>query len=234
MARKPSGRKTAGKKTAGKKTARKAAKRSKKRTFARGESGAVLLTLTEVSKRTGISMPTLQKYKRNHQTRIPSVGRGRKQRYPESALAVFEQIKDENLKKRGRPAKGGPRSPRKRASASGLISLAEVSRRTKISYPTLLRYQKLHGERIPSQGKGRKRRYPEEAVQVFEEIRSGSRRGRRPATKAGQAPRTAAVADRALAKRIERIESMQAELSRQLDAVVELLRKPLQVTIRPE
>jgi predicted site-specific integrase-resolvase len=230
VARKPSGKKTAGKKTAG-----MAAKRSKKRTSARGESEGTLLTLTDVSKRTGISMPTLQKYKRNHQARIPAVGRGRKQRYPESALAVFEQIKEENLKKRGRPAKGPARSPRKKkASASGLISLAEVSRRTKISYPTLLRYQKLHGERIPSQGKGRKRRYPEQAVQVFETIRSGSRRGRRPAAKAGRAPRTAAVSDRALAKRIERIESMQAELSRQLDAVVELLRKPLQVTIRPE
>ena len=230
MARKPSGEKTAGKKTAG-----KAAKRSKKKkTSARGESEGAPLTLTEVSNRTGISMPTLQKYKRTHQARIPSVGRGRKQRYLESALAVFEQIKEENLKKRGRPAKGGVGSPRKKAAASGLISLAEVSRRTKISYPTLLRYQKLHGERIPSHGKGRKRRYPEEAVRVFEEIRSGSRRGRRPTAKAGRAPRTAAVTDRALAKRIERIESMQAELARQLDAVVELLRKPLQVTIRPE
>lgn len=228
MARKPSGKKSPGKKP------KKPGRPKKKKEDGSGEP---LLTLTEVSKRTGISMPTLQKYKRNHQGRIPAVGKGRKQRYPEAALAVFEEIKQENLQRRGRPAKrGGSRKKRAKASAAGkdgLISLAEISRRTKISYPTLLRYQKLYGDRIPSHGSGRKRRYPEEAIAVFEEIRAGSRRGRRPAARA-KAPRTAQGTDRGLAKRIERIEAMQAELSRQLDAVVRLLKKPLQVTIRPE
>ncbi|MEZ5333638.1 MAG: hypothetical protein R2991_16750, partial [Thermoanaerobaculia bacterium] len=93
---------------------------------------------------------------------------------------------------------------------------------------------KLYGDRIPSEGTGRKRRYPEEAVAVFQEIRSGSRRGRRPARGATAGARTAKGTDRALARRIERIESMQSELSKQLDAVVKLLKKPLQVTIRPE
>jgi len=39
-----------------------------------------LLTLSEVSRRTGISMPTLQKYKKQNADEIPSVGEGRKQR----------------------------------------------------------------------------------------------------------------------------------------------------------
>src|SRR5690606_28132438 len=55
------------------------------------ENGGELLTLTEVANRTGISMPTLQRYKKEYQDRIPSVGRGRKQRYPASALGVFEE-----------------------------------------------------------------------------------------------------------------------------------------------
>jgi hypothetical protein len=47
-----------------------------------------LLTLSEVSKRTKISMPTLQRYKKEYQRRIPSTGKGRKQRYPVEALEV--------------------------------------------------------------------------------------------------------------------------------------------------
>ena len=66
-----------------------------------------LLTLTEVSERTGISMPTLQRYKKEFQDRIPSVGKGRKQRYPADSLDVFQEIKKENIKKRGRPKKSG-------------------------------------------------------------------------------------------------------------------------------
>lgn len=75
----------------------------------KGDGG--LMTLTEVSKRAKISMPTLQRYKKEYQARIPSVGKGRKQRYPEEALAVFEEIKKENLARRGRP-------PKKKAAAS--------------------------------------------------------------------------------------------------------------------
>src|SRR3954468_10660257 len=64
-----------------------------------------LFTLSEISQKTGISMPTLQRYKKTYQARIPSVGQGRKQRYPESALPVFDEIKNENAGKRGRPRK---------------------------------------------------------------------------------------------------------------------------------
>ncbi len=64
-----------------------------------------VLTLTEVSKRSKISMPTLQRYKKLYQSRIPSVGKGRKQRYLESSLAIFEELKNENIGRRGRPKK---------------------------------------------------------------------------------------------------------------------------------
>ncbi len=64
-----------------------------------------LMTLSEVSRRTKISMPTLLRYKKEYQDRIPSEGEGRTQRYPTESLKVFRAIKKENLKKRGRPPK---------------------------------------------------------------------------------------------------------------------------------
>ncbi|HEV3456435.1 MAG TPA: hypothetical protein VHG32_07730, partial [Thermoanaerobaculia bacterium] len=64
-----------------------------------------LFTLSQVSQRSGISMPTLQRYKKTYQDRIPSVGTGRKQRYPEHALPVFAELRSENAGKRGRPRK---------------------------------------------------------------------------------------------------------------------------------
>src|SRR6185436_10404095 len=92
--------------------------------------GQRLMTLTEVAKRTKMSMPTLQKYKKRYGDRIPSVGKGRTQRYPDEALPVFEELKRENLARRGRPRKnpapGGaapapakrrPGRPRKNAAA---------------------------------------------------------------------------------------------------------------------
>ena len=69
------------------------------------ETQSSLLTLTEVAKRTGISMPTLQRYKKLYQSRIPSEGSGRRQRYPNEALQVFLQIRKENESRRGRPRK---------------------------------------------------------------------------------------------------------------------------------
>ena len=138
-------------------------------------------TLSEVSEQTGISMPTLQRYKKNYQDRIPAVGKGRRQRYPEAAFQVFEEIKQENIKRRGRPKKkkSGGRQRKSGGKSSHLLTLTEVADRTGISYPTLVRYVKLHEDRIPFEGAGRKKRYHPEAVQVFQEIRSESPRGRR-------------------------------------------------------
>ena len=124
-----------------------------------------LLTLSEVSRRTKISMPTLQRYKKLYQDRIPSHGEGRKQRYPVKSLAIFKQIKKENIGKRGRPRKSSAAGatavkralPPKKAAAkaakpkaatraaassgSGLLTLSQIQEQTGISYPTLLRYK---------------------------------------------------------------------------------------------
>ncbi len=169
-----------------------------------------LLTLTEVAKRTKISMPTLQRYKKLYQARIPSQGAGRKQRYPESAIPVFLQLKKENIGRRGRPRKNAPppptaaaakkpakkrgrkpaakKSAAKASSTEGLLTLTQVSKMTGISYPTLLRYVKNSLKDIPHEGTGRARRFKPEAVAVFKDLRSRSRRGRKPKAKTAAAP----------------------------------------------
>jgi predicted DNA-binding transcriptional regulator AlpA len=77
-----------------------------------------LFTLSEISQRTGISMPTLQRYKKTYQDRLPSVGAGRKQRYPEHALPVFAELRSENAGRRGRPRKNAAATGSGRASAA--------------------------------------------------------------------------------------------------------------------
>jgi len=206
-------------------------------------SNKKLYTLSEISQRTGISMPTLQRYKKMYQARIPAEGKGRKQRYPEDSLPVFEQLRVENAGRRGRPRKdasarpaastgrgrgrkaaapaaapaakrgrkpaaksaakpaaakrGGARGTRgaggRKAAASGgrsnLLTLGQVSEQTGISYPTLVRYVRLHSNRLPSEGTGRSRRFHPEAVPVFNQLRSESGRGGRKPAAAKKATR---------------------------------------------
>ena len=196
-------------KPAKKRTPRAARKTTRKRAAKRSAAapaaaGGDLLTLTEVSQRTGISMPTLQRYKKEFQNRLQTVGKGRTQRYKADSLDTFRQIKQENLKKRGRPRKSAakpkaaarPAAKPATAGPEGLISLSEIGRRTGISYPTLLRYVKVHRARIPSHGTGRKRRFPEEAVAVFQQLRQESRRGRRKGGTAKKRRASASTASR--------------------------------------
>lgn len=250
-----------------------------------------LYTLSEISQKTGISMPTLQRYKKMYQDRIPAEGKGRKQRYPEGALPVFDQIREENLGRRGRPRKdasaprpatapvasrrgrkpgvkaapveaprgrrgrkpgrppaaaappaaapkrrGRPpgRPPGRPAKATGtkrggLLTLTEISKQTGISYPTLVRYVRMHSDRLPHEGKGRGRRFYPEAVNVFRELRQESGRGGRkpaaaaPAKRRGRPPgsgrkaaagRGAGASDTGLLQRLREIEKSHLDLEK--------------------
>lgn len=213
-------KKAAAKKASVKKTSAK--KTSAKKAAAAPAQEEQLLTLTEVARKVKISLPSAQRYKKLYQDRIPSVGEGRKQRYPAAAVGVFREIKAENLKRRGRPRKQPEASPK------DLLTLTEISKRTGISYPTCVSYVKKYGDRIPHEGEGRKRRFPVEAVPVFQVIRSQSRRGRKPKA-VGKKPATAP--DRTLAARIRSLEKAQAENIRLLKRMVKLLERPLRVTL---
>ncbi len=251
-------------------------------------SDRTLYTLSEISQRTGISMPTLQRYKKMYQSRIPAEGKGRKQRYPEESLPVFEQLRVENAGRRGRPRKdassarpaasasrgrgrkaaapaaapaakrgrkpgtksaakpaakpakataatrGGARGGRKAASGgrSNLLTLGQVSEQTGISYPTLVRYVRLHSNRLPSEGTGRSRRFHPEAVPVFNQLRSESGRGgRKPAAaKATRGPgrgRAAAASSSGDTsnKRLKALERAQQDLEKRFRGFVTSLQK---------
>ena len=248
-----------------------------------------LYTLSEVSDKTGISMPTLQRYKKMYQDRIPAEGKGRKQRYPESAMPIFGEIRNENAGKRGRPRKDASApSPAKRAAApargrrgrpaatparktagrggrkaaaapaakpavkaargaqkrggrkassgsgSNLLTLTQISKTTGISYPTLVRYVRLHAERLPSEGSGRARRFYPQAVDVFRQLRGESGRGGR---KKGSGAAAAAPARRGpgrpaasanegiLTKRLRDLERGQEQLEKRLRGFVQSIQK---------
>lgn len=236
--------------------------------------GENLYTLTQVAKETKISMPTLQRYKKLYQDRIPSEGSGRSQRYPKEALAIFRELKKENIGRRGRPRKNAsadgsaPKPARKSkstakrgrksaaaaqtSSGDGLLTLTQIAKLAKISYPTLQRYVAKHGNEIPHEGTGRKRRYPPEAVEVFKQLRSESRRGRvagsgkakaaKPAKKAagksarrGRPPAAAAApaaTDSALVDRIKELEKSHKALEKTIARLEKMVAKPFKVTLQ--
>jgi hypothetical protein len=190
-------------------------------------------------------MPTLQKYKKRHADRIPSVGLGRRQRYPVAALVVFQRLREEGLSRRGRRRKAATALALARAarratpSARGseaLLSLQQIRMETGISYPTLLRYTKLYLDRIPHVGAGKRRRYPPQAVDVFRELRRGSTRGRKPAQPAllGAPGRVAlgAALGGDLDRRLGRLEGSQRALERQIRELAQLLRRPMVLSVK--
>jgi HJR/Mrr/RecB family endonuclease len=61
-----------------------------------------LLTLPEVSELTGISYPTLVRQLRRYRDRIPSVGQGRRKRFPPEAVDLFKSLLAEMGTERGR------------------------------------------------------------------------------------------------------------------------------------
>ncbi len=214
-----------------------------------------LYTLTEVAKKTQISMPTLQRYKKLFQDRIPSRGQGRSQRYPEDALEVFRELKKENIGKRGRPRKNAApadgrktttraAAPAKRKAASspskeGLLTLTQISEETGISYPTLLRYVKMNLAEIPHRGSGRGRRFLPEAVAVFKEMKGQSRRGRKkasdsaaPAKSTGRGKAASNVDLSGLIQRIKDLEKQQKSLEKLLLKQEKMLSKPIQITLK--
>ncbi|HEV7787212.1 MAG TPA: helix-turn-helix domain-containing protein, partial [Thermoanaerobaculia bacterium] len=224
-----------------------------------------------------------------------------KQRYPDSALPVFDEIKNENVGRRGRPRKdasaprpekqpvaskrrpgrpgkaapaaaakrGGGRKaaapappaaaprrgrPRKNAAPAasgrggraqkpaGLLTLTQISETTGISYPTLVRYVRLYSDRLPHEGKGRARRFHQEAVDAFRQLRSESSRGgrkkgpgrppgrppgRRPGRPAGRPAGRGVVSDlsNAVAQRIKAIEKGQQGLEKKFKGLVKSLQK---------
>ena len=238
-------------------------KRSPAKPAKAAAGGPALLTLSSISGQTGISYPTLQRYVKLFGDRIPHEGEGRKRRYHPDSVAVFRQLRAESkpgrkakakpakaakapkapARKRKAPAKAAPKS----APAPKLLTLTAIGKQTGISGPTLQRYIKLHLDRIPHEGEGRKRRYRPEAVAVFREIRSQSKRGRKPKAKVGAAaPRKAAAPARKRQTRAAKVrrkapararggvEARLAALEAQVSQVLKKLEEPITITLRTD
>jgi hypothetical protein len=213
--------------------------------------GPSLLTLSSISQQTKISYPTLQRYVRLFGDRIPHEGEGRKRRYHPEAVAVFRELRAESRpgrKPKAAPAAKAParekrkaRAAKTQAAAPKLLTLTAIGQQTGISGPTLQRYLKLYGDRIPHEGEGRKRRYHPEAVAVFNELRSQSRRGRKPKAKVAKVtkapvrrkrkakaakvrPQPAAAAAGSVETRLEALEAQVALVLQKLD-------QPITVTL---
>ncbi len=213
--------------------------------------GPSLLTLSSISQQTKISYPTLQRYVRLFGDRIPHEGEGRKRRYHPDSVAVFRELRAES--KPGRKPKAAPaaksparkkrkaRAAKAQPAAPKLLTLTAVGKQTGISGPTLQRYLKLYGDRIPHEGEGRKRRYHPEAVAVFNEIRSQSRRGRKPKAKVAKVTKAPVRRKRkAKAAKVRRqpaaaaagsVEARLAALEAQVGLVLQKLDQPITITL---
>ncbi|MYF93904.1 MAG: hypothetical protein F4210_00015, partial [Holophagales bacterium] len=119
-----------------------------------------LLTLGEVAGRAGVSMATALRYKKLYQDRISSEGEGRRQRYRVAAVREFKAFKNErSTKRRGAGRKktatqAAGTQARGAAGGPALLTLSSIGQQTGISYPTLQRYVRLFGDRIPHEGEG--------------------------------------------------------------------------------
>ena len=152
-----------------------------------------LYTLSEISQKTGISMPTLQRYKKTLSGPHSLGGQGRKQRYPESALPVFDEIRNENVGRRGRPRKDRMlrvRSVRRRASAVGVrrpppsAAAAPAVRRGQ-GGQTPARAAKASGRRQERRRRGRKAAAAAAACRPARRGRPPGRANQKPAAKSG-------------------------------------------------
>jgi DNA-binding transcriptional MerR regulator len=78
-----------------------------------------LYTLSEVAEKTGISLASLRRYRTLYPDRVPSLGEGRRQRFPAAALPVFRELKTEGMARRGRGRSTSSRDAAKAGVPSG-------------------------------------------------------------------------------------------------------------------
>ncbi|QQR72075.1 MAG: MerR family transcriptional regulator [Holophagales bacterium] len=223
------------------------AKKTRRPPARRPRQAPELLTLTDLARRAGISPATAHRYQKEHGDLLPSRGEGRTRRYLPSAVEVLRGLFTKKRRERGVGAP--PRGPRKAAAGrrpgsaprsarqatpgrvrakAGLLSLRKIAQMTGIAYPTLLRYVARHGQGIPQQGTGRKRRFPPEAVPVFVALRQ--HRGRLPRGEE-VAARGRKGGDPQLVRRLQALEEAHAELTRKLRRLQRMLDRPWRVTL---
>jgi predicted DNA-binding transcriptional regulator AlpA len=125
-------------------------------------------------------------------------------------------------RKRKTRAKRGPRKK--------LLTLSEIHHKTGIAMATLAKYVRQSPRKFPSEGRGRRRRYYRQAVEVFKKMRAQSRRGPKP----GQRRGALGAAGRGLGRvstQIKRLERRSRGIERSLKRLERLARKPLRLRV---
>ncbi len=103
------------------------------------EEGKELYSLTQAARMANVSLPTAHKYKEKYKDRIPVVKTQQGNRYSESAVEVFKQIKLENIQNtKVKNTNYNIKFP----SNIGEFSLSAISKMTSTSMPTLYKYMK--------------------------------------------------------------------------------------------
>ncbi len=167
--------------------------------------------LSEMSRLTGINRAQLHKYVKSHSDRIKSHRFGARTKFHESAIAVFEEIRAEGLRRVGKPVterkkvdptqvkrKPGRRAvaepaPEATAAAPRYYTLADMARLTGINRVQLHKLSRTFAAEIPSRKVGGRTQYPAEAADVFRELRDRRRvAGPRPGSTASPAELPAA------------------------------------------
>src|SRR5690606_23148202 len=125
-----------------------------------------------------------------------------------------------------RGAAGAGRGGARRGSGN-LMTLTQISEQTGISYPTLVRYVRMHADRLPSEGTGRARRFYPQAVDVFRQLRQESGRGGRKkgsgAARGTMAGSARGGNDGAINQRLRALEKQQQDLAKKFRGFVQSL-----------
>ncbi len=145
--------------------------------------------LSEMSRLTGINRAQLHKYVKSHPDRVLAKQFGARTKFHESAIEAFEQIREEGLRRVGKPvtrrSKVDPsdvkRKPGRPAAAQSMLvskqyhSLAEMARITGINRVQLHKISRAYATRIPSRKVGGRTQYPSDSAEVFKQLRDQQR-----------------------------------------------------------
>ncbi len=145
--------------------------------------------LSEMSRLTGINRAQLHKYVKSHPDRIRSQRFGARTKFHETAVQAFEQIREEGLKRVGKPVTrrdkvdpanvkrkpGRPAVAKAAPASTQYYSLAEMARMTGINRVQLHKISRAYASRIPSRKVGGRTQYPTDAADVFKQLRDEQR-----------------------------------------------------------
>jgi hypothetical protein len=128
-----------------------------------------------------------------------------------------------------RRKKAGGRRPRR--ASKKLLTLSAIHRRTGIAMATLAKYARQGSAQIPSEGRGRRRRYHPAAVAAFKQMRASSRRGPKPGLRRGARAAVSGAGLSRLAGQLRRLDRRSRKIERSLRRLERLAGRPVRLKL---